>query len=76
MRSFTRKTEYIILIFLENLKVIIEIAKSSKNDKVKSLAIQVLKNCSKVADYERMLAQNNALEMINSLVPKVPAKKI
>jgi hypothetical protein len=33
LRSVTRKTEYVILIFLENLKVIIEIAKSSKNEK-------------------------------------------
>lgn len=70
LRSLTRKTEYVILIFLENLKVIIEIAKSSKNEKVKSLAIQVLKNCAKVSDYERMLAQNNALEMTLNLVPK------
>lgn len=29
----TKKTEYVILIFLENLKVIIEVAKSSKNEK-------------------------------------------
>ena len=33
LRGFTRKTEYIILIFVENLKVIIEIAKTSKNEK-------------------------------------------
>lgn len=33
LRSFTRKTEYIILIFLENLKVVIEVAKSTKNEK-------------------------------------------
>ena len=33
LRSFTRKTEYVILIFLENVKVIIEVAKSSKNEK-------------------------------------------
>lgn len=38
--------------------------------RVKSLAIQVLKNCAKVSDYERMLAQNNALEMTLNLVPK------
>jgi hypothetical protein len=33
LRSFTRKTEYIILIFLENLKVVIEVAKTTKNEK-------------------------------------------
>ena len=33
LRSFTRKTEYVILIFLENVKVVIEVAKSSKNEK-------------------------------------------
>jgi hypothetical protein len=33
LRSFTRKTEYVILIFLENVKVVIEVAKQSKNEK-------------------------------------------
>lgn len=33
LRSFTRKTEYIILIFLENLKVVIGVAKTTKNEK-------------------------------------------
>jgi len=31
----------------------------------------VLKNTSKIADYERVISQNNALELINNLVPKV-----
>jgi predicted outer membrane protein len=52
------------------MKVVIEIAKNSKNEKVKSLAIQVLKNTSKISDYERMLAQNNALELTLNLVSK------
>jgi hypothetical protein len=33
LRSFTRKTEYVILIFLENVKIVIEVAKTSKNEK-------------------------------------------
>jgi hypothetical protein len=33
LRNFTRKSEYVILIFLENVKIIIEVAKTSKNEK-------------------------------------------
>jgi hypothetical protein len=33
LRSITRKSEYVILIFTENIKVVIEVAKSSKNEK-------------------------------------------
>eukprot|EP00347_Sterkiella_histriomuscorum_P022366 403330738 len=52
------------------LKIIISVARTSKNERIRSVAIQVLKNCCKVADYERFLAQENALEMALAVAGK------
>ena len=59
LRNLTRRSEFVILIALSNMQVIMQVAQEKKIEKVKTAAVQVLKNCSKVKDYEDFIIKNS-----------------
>ena len=52
-----------ILLVIEYMSILISCARNKRNDKIRSLAVQVLKNTARSPDYERYLVKENAMDM-------------